>query len=83
MRDGMGFFVWVARPTGSGGDGSAIATAVPVRIAFETPDRLVVEAPDLAAGDLVVVEGNERLRAGQPVQPIEMTGSEEGRESGP
>ncbi|QGJ71037.1 Efflux RND transporter periplasmic adaptor subunit [Planctomycetales bacterium 10988] len=37
------------------------AQKVPVRILFEMSDHLVIDSPDLSEGDLVIVEGNERL----------------------
>jgi len=55
------------------GEGN-IAELVPVRVLFATPTGFAVEpvAPGgLVPGDRVVVEGNERLRPGTPVDPQE------------
>lgn len=56
------------------------AMRIGVQIRFGTRDRFVVDAADLRAGDRVVVEGNERLRPGQPlkiVSPDDPTTEEE------
>ncbi|MEZ5978617.1 MAG: efflux RND transporter periplasmic adaptor subunit [Planctomycetota bacterium] len=72
-RDGVlqgptGFYVYVARP---GADGAPHTAAIaPVQVLFYSGDRVVVQSPALTAGDLVVVEGNERLYPGQPVAPM-------------
>ncbi len=42
--------------------GQRIAVHTPVRILFETADRVVIGGDVLAPGDLVVIEGNQRLR---------------------
>ncbi|MEM9825229.1 MAG: efflux RND transporter periplasmic adaptor subunit [Planctomycetota bacterium] len=44
------------------------ANPVAVRILFETPHRSVIESDRIQSRDLVVVEGNERLMAGQVVK---------------
>ncbi len=49
----------------------AIAKHVPVRVLFETVDRVAVVSPALSPGTRVVVEGNERLTAGQSVAVVE------------
>jgi RND family efflux transporter MFP subunit len=49
-------------------EGKAVAEARPVKVLFELPHALAVEG-ELAPGDRLVVEGNERLRPGQPVIP--------------
>ena len=64
LRNEAGFYVFVARP-GPGGVFSAVPSQVVVL--FETDERVAVQTRDLADGDLVVVEGNERLF---PMTPI-------------
>lgn len=59
LRDAGGERVFV--------DADGRARAVPVRSVFEAGGRVVVDAPGLAVGDRVVIEGNERLMDGQPV----------------
>lgn len=66
LRDRGGFFVYKAQPTTAGG---RLARPVSVQVLYAMQDRLAVDSPDLAKGDLVVVEGNERLR---PMSPIEI-----------
>lgn len=44
--------------------------SLPVEIISSMADRIGIKAQNLAPGDLVVVEGNERLRPGQPVEVI-------------
>jgi len=51
-----------------------IAELVPVRVLFDAPGGFAVESlvpGGLAGGDLVVIEGNERLYPGTPVAPME------------
>lgn len=58
LRDGVGFYVFkAARNT----NGQYQAQRIPVRILFETSQRMIVSSTNLAKGDFVVVEGNERL----------------------
>lgn len=47
--------------------GATVAQRTPVRVLFDWEDRLVLDAEGLAEGDLVVVEGNERMGPGQAV----------------
>lgn len=47
---------------GSAGEPTAVRT--PVRVLFDWEDRVVVAAEGLAAGDRVIVEGNERIAPG-------------------
>ena len=68
MRGPTGAFVYVAR--GSGPDAPAQAMPMDVQMMFGLADRVVVKAPGLAAGDLLVVEGNERLFPTAPVIPL-------------
>lgn len=49
------------------GEEGSTAQRTPVKIKFETSDLVVVDSPQLADGDLVVVEGNERLMPGSPI----------------
>lgn len=67
MRNQAGFFVYAAR----GAPGAPpVATPVPIRIEFETEDAVAVRPGTVNAGDLIVVEGNERLFPMMPLAPI-------------
>lgn len=59
LRNDAGAFVYLAHA------GTAAPATVQVR--FPVTDRVVVESSGLHAGDLVVVEGNERLFPGAPI----------------
>jgi len=59
LRNDIGAYVYVAR--------GKKATPVNVHVRFPVDDRVVVEASGLQPGDLVVVEGNERLFSGASV----------------
>ncbi len=63
LRNDVGAFVYVARS----GDSGVSAVPVNVQVRFSIEDRVVVDAPGLKPGDLVVVEGNERLFPGAPI----------------
>lgn len=65
LLDAAGSFVYVVR--------NGRAAPVRVRALFAVGDRVAVSTEELQAGDLVVVEGNERLFPGQPVAPQPMT----------
>jgi len=67
LRNDIGAYVYVARGGGGGTPGNATPANVQVR--FPVDDRMVVESAALQPGDLVVVEGNERLFPGAPVIP--------------
>jgi RND family efflux transporter MFP subunit len=68
LRNEAGAYVYVAR--GGGGPGaSASAVAVSVQVLFPVADRMVVASRDIKEGDLVVVEGNERLFPMMPITP--------------
>jgi RND family efflux transporter MFP subunit len=47
-----------------------LASPTPVRVAFPVGDEVALEPGAVAAGDLVVIEGNERLMPMTPVAPI-------------
>ncbi|WP_158545427.1 efflux RND transporter periplasmic adaptor subunit [Bremerella cremea] len=57
-------YVYKAVP---GEKGATTAVRTPVTVKFETNKLIVIESPQLADGDLVVVEGNERLMPGMPI----------------
>jgi len=63
LRNDSGDFAYVVR------DG--VAMPARLRILFPADDRYVIQSAELAAGDLVVVEGNERLFPTAPVSIIE------------
>ncbi len=75
LHNDAGPFVYVARgggPPGVGpGTGPAQAVPQKVKTLFPLGDRMVVEARGLEPGDLVVVEGNERLFPMMPIEPVE------------
>jgi multidrug efflux pump subunit AcrA (membrane-fusion protein) len=64
IRDGRTAFVYRAS---AGEDGAPSAQRTPVKVLFEWGDSVAVESTGLAAGDRVVVEGNERLVPGAPL----------------
>lgn len=70
LRNDAGTFIYVARSTAQ--DAPSVATPVEVQVLFAVKDRFVVRSPALAAGDLAVVEGNERLFPMAPVIPVPM-----------
>jgi RND family efflux transporter MFP subunit len=83
LRNEAGAYVYVAR---GGGEGGAPASAVPVtvRVQFPVGDRMVIASRDIKAGDLVVVEGNERLFPMMPVIPhVKEGGSARAAAGGP
>ncbi|MEM7231308.1 MAG: efflux RND transporter periplasmic adaptor subunit [Planctomycetota bacterium] len=63
LRNETGFYVFVARDAG----GMQRANQIAVDRLFRRGDRVVVNARGIAAGDLLVVEGNERLFTGAPL----------------
>ncbi|MEQ8768128.1 MAG: efflux RND transporter periplasmic adaptor subunit [Planctomycetota bacterium] len=67
LRSEIGAYCWVAR---GGGDG-APAQAMPatLEVLFTQGGRVAVRSPALKEGDLVVIEGNERLFPMTPVAP--------------
>lgn len=64
MRDSGGEFAY---KIDRGLDGNPIAVPVSLRVRFTIDDNLYIESSDLSKGDLIVVEGNERLRPMSPV----------------
>ena len=67
LRNDIGAYVYAVRGGGDGTPGNATPANVQVR--FPVDDRIVVESAALKPGDLIVVEGNERLFPGAPVIP--------------
>lgn len=67
MRNATGTFVYVARQT----DPKAPPAAMPadVQVLFGAGERVVVQASSLQSGDMLVVEGNERLFPTAPIIP--------------
>jgi RND family efflux transporter MFP subunit len=72
LRGPTGAFAYAARTM----DPQAPAAAVPVdvQVLFSVNDRFVIQSQALAAGDMVIVEGNERLFPTAPVIPLPMNG---------
>lgn len=70
LRGPTGAFAYAARTT----DPKAPASAMPVdvQVLFSVNDRFVIQSQALAAGDMVIVEGNERLFPTAPVIPQPM-----------
>lgn len=67
LTSDTGPFVYVVR----GGDpGPPHVEYVPVQMLFPVDARVAVRSPQLAPGDLVVVEGNERLFPSAPVTVV-------------
>jgi RND family efflux transporter MFP subunit len=69
MRSDAGAFVYAVRALSPDAPPSAVPAHV--HVLFSHKDRLVVRSNELAAGDQVVVEGNERLFPMMPVQPVQ------------
>ena len=63
VRSGRSAYVYKAVER----QGVTVAVQVPIVIAFETGDAVILAGDDLAEGDRVVVEGNERLMPGAPI----------------
>lgn len=68
LRNDIGPYVYVVRS--SGGDAPPQAMPVNVNVLFSLMERVVIRSPAIAPGDLLVVEGNERLFPTAPVIPI-------------
>jgi RND family efflux transporter MFP subunit len=68
LREAIGYSVYKSIP-GMGGAGSQ-AVPIGVDLLFEQGDLAAVKAPGLKAGDLVVIEGNERLRPMMSIAPM-------------
>ncbi len=66
LQNAAGFYVFVVRETGQGPPSAMPAT---VRVLFDLDELVAVSGP-LSEGDLVVVEGNERLFPMMPVTPV-------------
>ncbi|MGI9014456.1 MAG: efflux RND transporter periplasmic adaptor subunit [Phycisphaerales bacterium] len=67
LRNEGGFFVYAVRAMQP--DMPPSAVPVPVAVLFARGDRFIVDAPGLSDHDLLVVEGNERLRPMAPLAP--------------
>ena len=72
MRSELGSFLFVARPGAAGGGLQAIR--LPVEVLFTNAGRVAVESDGLRAGELIVIEGNERLFHGAAVTRIDDQG---------
>lgn len=51
-------------------DAGGVAAIAPVRSLFPVGERMAVQSGMLQTGAMVVIEGNERLFPGQPLQPM-------------
>jgi RND family efflux transporter MFP subunit len=67
MRSDTGSFVYVARQLQP--DAPPSAMPADVQVLFGAGERMVVQSPTIQAGDLLVVEGNERLFPTAPIIP--------------
>lgn len=67
VQDGLTKRVFVVRP---GPNDSHMAMPMPVTTGLERGNRVSIESPGLAAGDLVVARANERLYGPTPVLPV-------------
>lgn len=68
IRDSAGSFLYKAQSMPSGG---YTAIQVPLRVEFEAQGRAAITSDLLEVGDLVVIEGNERLLPMTPIIPFE------------
>ncbi|MCI0365803.1 MAG: efflux RND transporter periplasmic adaptor subunit [Phycisphaerales bacterium] len=68
LRNDVGPYVYVARKTAPAA--AAAAAPVNIEILFAHQDRFVVRSQAIAPGDLIIVEGNERLFPMAPVSFI-------------
>ncbi len=66
MQGFDGNYVWITEPAG---EGPPMPKKVPVEIAFERDGQAVLAGTTLDAGAPVIVEGNERLFPGTPLDP--------------
>ncbi len=67
LQSYAGSFVWVVRTPP---DGPPVGERVPVELLFERDGEAFLAPGALAAGDRVIVEGNERLFPGTPLAPM-------------
>ena len=68
LRNDAGPYVFVARVMGEAGP-QAVPTQV--RVLFPVGTHVAVEAGGLQSGDVVVIEGNERLAPMMPIMPVQ------------
>lgn len=66
LQSFSGTYVFVPSPTG---DGPPISKKVPVEVLFERQGESIISSEELKPGDQVIVEGNERLFPGTPLDP--------------
>lgn len=77
LRGTAGPYIYVARSMGPDGPPQAVPT--PVRVLFPRGSSYAVAATGLAAGDLAIVEGNERL---MPMDAVVPGGAPQGEKPG-
>lgn len=70
LRNQVGSFVYVARESGEGQSKRAHAVPVQVLPLFPIGDRWVIRSDQIRDGEMVVVEGNERLLPMSVIQPL-------------
>ncbi|MEE8143218.1 MAG: efflux RND transporter periplasmic adaptor subunit [Planctomycetota bacterium] len=75
LRNDGGPYLYVAR--GTLGERPGQAVPVPVQVLFSHGERWVIQCDALKPGELVVVEGNERLFPMMPVMPIRASAAQE------
>ncbi|UUO09157.1 efflux RND transporter periplasmic adaptor subunit [Blastopirellula sp. J2-11] len=63
VRSGGSTFIYKA----VAGDEGTTAVRQPIQVKFETGHWVVIDAPGLTPGDMVIIEGNERLLPGTPL----------------
>jgi RND family efflux transporter MFP subunit len=82
MRNEVGFFVYmVSRPPGAA-EGPGQAMPRQVNVLFEHDEAVAIRPGPLNEGDLVVVEGNERLYPTMGITVIDETAAETARAAG-
>lgn len=79
LKSYAGTYVFVPQ---NAGNGPPISKRVPVEVLFERDGEAVLTSEELKAGDLIIVEGNERLFPGTPLNPQPWSETRGGRESG-
>ncbi|NQZ57734.1 MAG: efflux RND transporter periplasmic adaptor subunit [Lentisphaeraceae bacterium] len=69
-RNGAGYYVYKAQNSGK----SYVAIPTPVEVLYRQGSELAIKSAAIKAGDLIIIEGNERLFPMTPVQPLGIKG---------